>query len=105
MLFKKEISKGGVGTCSRMFVGLCLGLVALEPTDLSDDVEKVWGGGQAATLGLDVGRQVVGQDFDHGLGGQLVHRVVLVVSPWQVGELLPRQLVDALDDLGQICLE
>ena len=46
--------------------------------------------------------QLLRQDLDHGLGGQLVHGVVLVVAAGQVGELLPSQLVDALDNLKKL---
>ena len=81
-----------------MWGGLCLGSL-IEPADLANDVKEVRGIRQAAALGLNVFQQPLGQDLDHGLGSQLVHRVVLVVASGQVGELLPRQLVDALDHL------
>ena len=56
-------------------------------------------GGQASASAFDVGGELLRQDLDHRLGGQLVHRVVLVVAAGQVGELLPGQLVDALNHL------
>ena len=77
---------------------LCLWRL-VEPTDLADDVEEVRRVGQTAALGLDVFEEPLGQDLDHGLGSKLVHGVVLVVAAGKVGELLPRQLVDALDHL------
>ena len=58
------------------------------------------GGCQAAALGFDVGNELLWQDFDHGLGGQLVHRVVLVVAAGKVGKLFPGEFVDALDHLN-----
>ena len=57
------------------------------------------GGCQASALGLDVGDELLRQDLDHGLGGQLVHRVVLVVAAGKVRKLFPGQFVDALDHL------
>ena len=45
--------------------------------------------------------QVVGQNLNHGLGGELVHGVVLVVASGEVSEHVPGQLVDALDDLNE----
>ena len=39
------------------------------------------------------------------LRGKLVHGVVLVVSPGQVAEHVPGQLVDPLDHLGHVSLE
>ncbi len=56
-------------------------------------------GGQASASAFDVGGELLRQDLYHRLGGQLVHRVVLVVAAGQVGELLPGQLVDALNHL------
>ena len=39
------------------------------------------------------------------LGSKLVHGVVLVVTPGQVAEHVPGQLVDPLDHLGHVGLE
>ena len=72
---------------------------------LSDDVEEVWRGGDCAQFVLDVLHEPLGEDLEHGLGGQLVHGVVLVVAAGQIGELLPRQLVDTLDAATQVRLE
>ena len=55
-----------------------------------------------STLLLNIGSQVVGEDLNHGLAGQLVHGVVLVVAAGQVTEHVPGQLVDTLDDLEMI---
>merc|ERR1719175_294781 len=49
--------------------------------------------------------QVLGQDLNHGLRSKFVHGVVLVVSPGQVAEHVPGQLVDPLDHLGHVGLE
>merc|ERR1719348_2294015 len=49
--------------------------------------------------------QVLRQDLNHGLRSKLVHGVVLVVSPGQVAEHVPGQLVDPLDHLGHVGLE
>merc|ERR1719348_1759783 len=49
--------------------------------------------------------EVLGQDLDHRLRSKLVHGVVLVVSPGQVAEHVPGQLVDPLDHLGHVGLE
>merc|ERR1719385_315293 len=49
--------------------------------------------------------QVLGQDLNHGLRNKFVHGVVLVVSPGQVAEHVPGQLVDPLDYLGHVGLE
>merc|ERR1719278_1428195 len=49
--------------------------------------------------------KVLGQDLNHGLRSKLVHGVVLVVSPGQVAEHVPGQLVDPLDHLGHVGLE
>ena len=72
---------------------------------LSDDVEEVRRGGDGPDLGLDVLYELVREDLDHGLGGQLVHGVVLVPPAGQVGELLPGKLVDALDHARELDLE
>ena len=60
---------------------------------------------KGATLLLDVLCEVGGEDLDHGLAGQLVHGVVLVVAAGEVTEHVPGQLVDPLDDLGHVVLE
>merc|ERR1719300_724905 len=49
--------------------------------------------------------QVLRQDLNHGLRSKFVHGVVLVVSPGQVAEHVPGQLVDPLDHLGHVGLE
>merc|ERR1719300_1026389 len=49
--------------------------------------------------------EVLGQDLDHRLRSKLVHGVVLVVTPGQVAEHVPGQLVDPLDHLGHVGLE
>ena len=76
---------------------------------------------QRAALLLHMVCKVLRQDLDHGLGfigsllphyvpinhlgRQLVHGVVLVVSPGQVTEHVPGELVDPLDHLGHVGLE
>merc|ERR1719391_587169 len=49
--------------------------------------------------------QVLGQDLNHSLRSKFVHGVVFVVSPGQVAEHVPGQLVDPLDHLGHVGLE
>merc|ERR1719391_1552895 len=49
--------------------------------------------------------QVLRQDLNHGLRSKFVHGVVFVVSPGQVAEHVPGQLVDPLDHLGHVGLE
>ena len=60
---------------------------------------------KGAAFLLNVLGQVGGKDLNHGLAGQLVHGVVLVVAPGQVSEHVPGQLVDPLDHLGHVGLE
>merc|ERR1719419_1544131 len=87
-----------------MVLEASLGL-RLVPADLADNVEEIGGSSQTATLLLNMVGEVLGQDLDHGLGSKLVHGVVLVVSPGQVAEHVPGQLVDPLDHLGHVGLE
>ena len=72
---------------------------------LSNDVKEVGGGLDAAELGLNERDEFFGKDLDHRLRRQLVHGVVLVVSPGEVSELFPGELVDPLDHLRQVLLE
>ena len=60
---------------------------------------------EGSALLLDVLCEGGGEDLDHGLGGELVHGVVLVVAAGQVAEHVPGQLVDPLDHLGHVSLE
>ena len=60
---------------------------------------------EGSALLLDVLCEGGGEDLDHGLGGELVHGVVLVVAAGEVAEHVPGQLVDPLDDLGHVVLE
>ena len=60
---------------------------------------------KGTTFLLNVLSQVGGEDLNHGLAGQLVHGVVLVVTPGKVSEHVPGQLVDPLDDLRHVALK
>merc|ERR1711931_436477 len=75
------------------------------PANLTDHIEEVRGTCKGSAFLLYVSSQVVGKNFNHGLGGELVHGVVLVVAPGEVSEHVPGQLVDALDDLRHVSLE
>merc|ERR1712107_874215 len=81
---------------------LCFRLV---PAHLTDHVEEIGCTCKGTAFLLDKGSEVGWEDLDHGLGGQLVHAVVLVVASGQVSEHVPGQLVDALDDLSHVSLE
>ena len=70
-----------------------------KPTDLSNNIKKVWSRSQTATFSLNVGHQFWRQNFNHSFWGQFVHRVILMVTPWKITELLPSEFVDPLDDL------
>ena len=61
--------------------------------------------GERSALLLDVLCEGGGKDLNHGLGGELVHGVVLVVAAGEIAEHVPGQLVDPLDDLGHVILE
>ena len=60
---------------------------------------------EGSALLLDVLCEGGGEDLDHGLGGELVHGVILVVAAGEVTEHVPGQLVDPLDHLGHVGLE
>ena len=70
-----------------------------KPTDLSNNIKKVWSRSQTATFSLNVGHQFWRQNFNHGFWGQFVHGVILMVTPWKITELCPSEFVDPLDDL------
>ena len=61
--------------------------------------------GERSALLLDIICEGGGEDLNHGLGGELVHGVVLVMAAGEVAEHVPGQLVDPLDDLGHVVLE
>merc|ERR1719468_1348461 len=75
------------------------------PAHLANDIKEVGGTSKGSTLLLNKGGEVLGEDLNHGLAGQFVVRVVLVVAAGQVTEHVPGQLVDTLDDLGHVLLE
>merc|ERR1712142_568804 len=83
--------------------GVILG--GLVPAHLPNDIEEVRCACKGATLLLNVFSKVGREDLDHGLAGQLVHGVVLVMAPGKVSEHVPGQLVDPLDDLRHVTLE
>ena len=60
---------------------------------------------EGSALLLDVLCEGGGEDLDHGLGGELVHGVILVVAAGKVTEHVPGQLIDPLDDLRHVVLE